>query len=127
MSPQTVARRIATLIQSVRNCEESGNVEWRDRHSDTLHTLVLNALPSGGGFDNGTRLDQRSNPERLVFNTAFHHMDESGSYAGWTHHTVTVRASLVFGIMLTISGRNRNDIKDYIADVFHTALTAEVA
>jgi hypothetical protein len=122
----TVAQRIATLLQSVENCARSGNSEWHTRHLGTLAALVKESMPSGGGFDNGTTLDSASTPEKLIFHTSFHHMDESGMYDGWTEHRVTVRASLVFGITLHVSGRDRNDIKDYIAETFHAALTAEV-
>ena len=44
-------------------------------------------------------------------------------YDGWTNHTLTVRASLQFGIDLTISGRNRNQIKEYLYETFQCALT----
>ena len=51
---------------------------------------------------------------------------ETGMYDGWTEHTVTVRPSLQFGFRLSISGRNRNGIKDYIAEVFGEILNTEV-
>ena len=49
-------------------------------------------------------------------------MNENGFYDGWTDHTLTVRPSLVHGIELEISGRNRNDIKEYLHETFHSAL-----
>lgn len=126
MSTQTVARRIATLLQSIENCAKSGNSEWHAKHSVTLVKLVKESMPSGAGFDAGTRLDNNSTPEKLVFRTSFHHMNETGMYDGWTEHNVTVRASLVHGLSLSISGRDRNGIKDYIAETFELALSAEV-
>jgi hypothetical protein len=53
-------------------------------------------------------------------------MDDVGYYDGWTEHTLTVRPSLAFGIDLKFSGRNRNQIKDYLHEVFHEALTHEI-
>jgi hypothetical protein len=53
-------------------------------------------------------------------------MTEGGMYDGWTEHTVVVTPSLAFGINIRITGRNRNDIKDYLHDVFHEALTKGV-
>jgi hypothetical protein len=79
-----------------------------------------------GGFDNGTTLDMdASNPEKLVFQTSFHHMDENGCYSGWTSHRVVVVPSLAFGIRLHIGGEDRNDIKSYIFESFTEFLTGE--
>ena len=50
-------------------------------------------------------------------------MNEHGFYAGWTKHMVTVRPSLAFGLDVRIGGRDRNAIKDYLAEVFLHALT----
>jgi hypothetical protein len=57
-----------------------------------------------------------------VLETAFHHMTEYGYYDGWTEHTVRVYPEFD-GFRMTISGRNRNDIKDYIYDTFHDCLS----
>lgn len=51
----------------------------------------------------------------------------NGMYNGWTEHVITVRPSLQFGITLSVSGRNCNDIKDYIAEIFQHALTQTIA
>jgi hypothetical protein len=66
-----------------------------------------------------------STDEKLVFTTNFHHMDDNGSYVEWTGHTIVVRASLTSTIEIDVKGRNTNDIKDYLWDVFHHALTQE--
>ena len=49
-------------------------------------------------------------------------MDEHGSYDEWTDHTVIVTASLIHGLNIKITGRNRNDIKEYLRDVFYDFL-----
>jgi hypothetical protein len=117
----------ASLLIAMRNCEQSNNTEWLAKHGDRLQTIVRRYMPSGSGFDNGTAIDMdRSNPARLVFCVAFHHMDTYGCYDGWTEHVVTVRACLAFGFTLTVSGRDRNGIKDYIADAFRDALQQDV-
>jgi hypothetical protein len=93
--------------------------EWFDRHEDTIERIVRDFLPHGSGVDNGVKFDfDHSTGEKLVLHTSFHHMDENGFYDGWTDHTVTVRPSLRFGFDLSVSGRNRNEIKDYLADCF---------
>lgn len=117
---------IATTLQAIRNCEESGNSEWLQTHNERLDNMVREHMPSGSGFDAGTTLDDDSKPERLVFATSYHHMDKHGGYSGWTEHKVIVTPSLQFGFNIRVTGRDRNATKDYIADVFNTVLTTLV-
>ncbi len=113
---------IATAIEARQNCIKSGNTEWQDRWLARLNNIAKNRLPSGSGFDNGTTIDmQTSTPVKIVFDTSFHHMDGYGSYDGWTEHEVIVTPT--FGDFdVKISGRDRNDIKDFIADEFINCL-----
>ena len=95
---------LAGLMAARKNCEESGNDEWLDRHTRRAEDLAKEHLPSGSGFDSDTTLDlATSTSEKLVFNTSFHHMNDVGMYDGWTEHKVTVRASLAFGFTLSIN------------------------
>jgi hypothetical protein len=124
---QPLYRKLACLILAIDNCEFAGNVVWRDKHLATLETLVAKHMPSGSGFDEGTKLVlDDSSPDQLVFKTSFHHMNNNGMYSGWTHHTVTVKPSLTYGFTLKISGRDRKNIKDIIADEFQQSLITEV-
>lgn len=123
MKDRPLYRELASLVVARLNCLKSNNTAWRDRHEDRAGKYVLAHMPAGGGFDNGTQLDfDCSHGGRLLFTTAFHHMDEGGGYDGWTEHNVTVTPSFD-GFDLTVSGRNRNDIKDYIGESFHHALS----
>lgn len=111
-------RDIASACQALRNCQESGNAEWIGRWTAYLDRIERECLPSGSGFDNGTTIDrEKSGPDRLVLLTSFHHMNDGGYYDGWTDHVVTVTPSF-FGPIVKVGGRNRNDIKGYITDVF---------
>lgn len=105
----------------------SRNAEWVKIHHARLEALCKEHMPSGSGFDNGTTLDDNNSARnRLVFNTAFHHMDDNGFYDGWTNHQVIVTPSLQFGRDIRITGKNRRDIKDYMHQVFDHALNCEV-
>ena len=127
MLTRPLYRAIAEKLQAIENCRKSGNLEWEARHGDAIEELVNSHMPSGSGFDNGTTLDtSASTPDKLVFQTAFHHMDENGMYAGWTDHSVTIKASLASGFDMRIGGRDRNGIKDYIAECFSQALEVPV-
>lgn len=115
---------MALLVQALANCRKSDQMSaWEDRHEARMQRLVKNHLPSGSGWDCGTTWsDERSTANKLVFWGSYHHMDESGGYAGWTEHTITVTADLAHGFQLKISGRDRNQIKDYLHDLFDSSL-----
>jgi hypothetical protein len=116
---------LASRIHARKACQGT-NAEWFEKHSETIKLLV-DLLPSGSGFDNGTKIDlEASHAEKLVFYTSFHHMDENGSYSGWTEHTIVVTPSLQHKINLRISGQNRNEVKDAIHEAFYFALTQDV-
>lgn len=120
-------QELASLVQARLNCLEKGNHEWEHNHTNTINRLVKKYLPSGSGFDNGTTIDlDASNRNKLVFNTAFHHMNGGGYYDGWSYHTVTVTPDLSLGFNVKVGGRDRNDIKDYIAGDFDTLLREEI-
>lgn len=116
---------LASRIQARTNCQAAGNTEWFDKHEEVI-TNLASFLPSGSGFDSGTKIDlQDSTGEKIVLETSFHHMNENGYYDGWTNHRVYVTPAFVGGFNLRITGRDRNSIKEYIADVFHEVLSSE--
>lgn len=124
---RTLIQAIASKVAARENCLSSvpPNTEWYHRHTAAGDALAK-FLPSGSGFDSGTKIDwDKSRSERLVFTTSYHHMNENGMYDGWTDHTVIVSASLPFGIDIRVTGVNRNDIKEYIGETFQYALTRE--
>jgi hypothetical protein len=88
--------------------------------------MLVDLLPSGSGIDSGTKLDlNASHAEKLVFDIAYHHMNDGGFYDGWTQHRIVVTPSFT-GINLRISGRDRNDIKDYLYQTYDYALKQDV-
>jgi hypothetical protein len=118
MTAQKTYRAIAHTLAAIENCKDRGNDEWLEKHRLRLER-IMDWAPSGGGIDSGTKLDMElSTPNKIVFHTSFHHMDENGGYDGWTEHTVTVRPSLLWNFDISISGRNRNDIKEHLHDTF---------
>ncbi len=123
----TIAKYLARLIDARANCEKNGIQEWFTNHSNRLKHMEKCYLPSGSGFDNGTKIDLvKSDGNKLVLETSFHHMNSDGYYDGWTQHVITVTPSFIFGLNIKISGRNKNDIKDYIHETFNQALNAEI-
>ncbi len=124
MTPHSLIETIAGLIQARVNCAKAGNTEWLGKHSDSLHAIERNDLPSGSGIDSGTTIDlDTSTVNRIVFNTAFRHMSEHGYYDGWTEHRVIAQPSFIGRLTVTVTGRNRNDIKDYLGETFNYCLS----
>lgn len=127
---------IAMSLAAMRNCEEKANdahtmasyspghfTRVANEHEFRINALIKEHAPHGSGFDAGTKLDfDKSTVDKLVFKADFHHMDDHGYYCGWTEHEVIVKASLAFGFSLKVTGRDKRQIKDFIADTFHTAL-----
>ena len=68
-------------------------------------------------------IKQRFKPiwNKLVFCAPFHHMNSDGYYTEWTNHYITVIPTFD-GFDIAVSGSNKNDIKNYIADRFDIAL-----
>lgn len=127
MTRKPLYQELAALLQAQANCRRANNGEWLDRHGESIATLVKNFMPSGSGIDGGTTLDHdASKPNRLVFNLSYHHMNDCGMYDGWTEHTLIVTPSLISGYDIRITGRNRNDIKEYLAEVYGYDLQQEV-
>lgn len=123
---ETLAVILAKIAAAWRNTRESNNRKWHEEHYLQIQKLVKAHMPSGSGFDAGTHIELDACRENLlVFRTEFHHMDDNGVYCGWTAHRVYVRPSFVFGFLITISGPNKRNIKDYIHDAFYSALSEE--
>jgi len=89
---------------------------------DKLESL----LPSGSGIDSGCKIDrEKSGLKKVVINTSFHHLNDDGNYTGWTNHQIIITPNLSEYPDLKITGVNKNDIKDYLSDVFNDCLILE--
>lgn len=119
----TLIAEIANLCQARHNCIERGNTEWQSKHVQRLAEIEKALLPSGSGIDSGTKIDyEASNQDKVVLNASFHHMNDGGYYDGWTEHVITVTPAFS-GVNIRISGRDRNEIKDYLHEVYSLCLT----
>jgi hypothetical protein len=122
---RSVIRQIAATLEAMRYYNERKDTEWADKHFAHAHELTRKHLPSGSGFDRGTWLVLNECTEsKIVFEAAFHHMNQSGMYTRWTEHKVIVTPAFA-GLALRITGRDLNGVKDHIAETFEYALTRE--
>ena len=121
-------QKLSQVLAASHAANAANNMEWIVKHSETIDRLCQTFMPSGSGFDAGTTLDvNRSSAEKLIFDSAYHHMDANGCYDGWSDLTITVKPSLQFEINIKITGlrrKNRHDM-DYMMDTFYEALNTE--
>jgi len=126
---QHIAREIAR-IKRLEDARDGGSLHHADVLDDAvagLERLVKDKFPSGSGFDAGTRLYlDNAKPDRYAFKCDYHHMNDVGMYDGWTEHDVIVTPSMEWGFNLRITGRDRNNIKDYMGDCFQAILNEEM-
>lgn len=114
-------KELSSLVQARKTCIESSNNEWAVKHGTTIARLVSNHLPSEWKIDVNS-----SHADKLVFEGSYHHMNDVGYWDGYTDHTIVLTPSLLSDFNLRISGRNRNEIKEYIHDIFDTAMREDV-
>lgn len=120
-----LASRVRTIIWHDKNDMSSGSDPYT-RNVEEVERLCKAFMPSGSGFDVGTKLLlDDSKPGRLVFQTSFHHMNDAGMYDGWTEHRVYAIAEHD-GMDIVVGGRDRNQIKDYIAECMTQALKQQI-
>jgi hypothetical protein len=125
--PRPLYEVLSSCLLQRENCKAHWNEKYFEISTERILSLVKEYLPSGSGVDSGTTIDlEKSTSEKFVFQADFHHMDDFGSYAGWSEHTVTIKPSLFDKFTVSVSGRNRNDIKDHLAEMFYFALREKV-
>ena len=118
-----VYEMLAQKINAYLTCNEEHALNAEHYIRDEIDTL----LPSGSGFDSGSAVSLiDSKQDRLVINTSYHHMNENGYYTRWSDHDVILTPSFIGGFDIRVTGRNINDIKDYIADTFYHALSETI-
>ncbi len=121
-----IFQSIAKKIQARQNCINSKNYSKWCKHENAILDLIKQTAPSGSGIDCGTKIElDLSNENKLVFNLSYHHMNENGMYDGWTEHQVIVTPSLTQQFQIRITGKDRNEIKDYLRETYAIWLSQE--
>lgn len=115
-------KQLAGRIAARNNCIKTNNEVWKTTHEEVIDEMMEH-LPHGSGIDAGTKfLLEESTPQRLVFSFSYHHMNENGYYDGWTDHKLIITPT--FGSYdMKITGRDRNDTKAYLYDLFSEIFT----
>jgi len=111
----------AQLAQAIA-WQATATADWAGRSQNIIDHILKNHLPHGSGIDAEVTLDDSSHAEKIVICFEYHHMNDGGFYDGWTEHTVIVTPSLVNGFSMQITGMDRNQVKDYLYEVFDCSL-----
>lgn len=118
----TLLQQLVTTQTALDNCRRSGNLEWLERHKEKQTELCAH-LPSGSGIDGGTTLLSLTESSATL-SCDYHHMDPDGFYTHWSSYTITVEATFT-GLNVQVVGEGE-DIREYLAEVYHDALSEEV-
>ena len=126
---QPLYQLLAGITGARLNCianenQDQNRMEWTDRHTDRIESLVKDYLPSGSGIDSGVTFNfDKSTADKLVLDSSYHCMDDMGGYDGWIDFTVIITPSLQFGFQMDITGDfSRHDLEDYLHEVFSHCL-----
>jgi hypothetical protein len=114
---------MTTVIQALSSAISRAHYPGCD---NAIEYLVNEYLPHGSGLDGMVCVDlTRSKSNKIFIDVEYHHMNEVGMYDGWTNHSIVVTPTF-FGVDIRVTGKDRNSIKEYLADLFHSALMDEV-
>jgi hypothetical protein len=116
--------KLSANFSSWKNCVKNNNKMWEDTWKDSIDKQ-LELLPHGSGLDAGVHFDWKtSTPDKLIFKFSFHHM-EDGYYDGWTDHQLILTPAFHTEYNIKITGEDRNDIKDYLYELFDHIFTLD--
>jgi hypothetical protein len=119
----SVLYMIASIISARAVNLARGNQERVDDWEEKLVQIIKDFLPHGSGVDNGVDIDlSYSNHNRVKLTCGFHHMTGNGYYDGWTQHSIILTPSFTSQCDMKITGRDRNNIKEYLGQLFDNSL-----
>lgn len=141
MVKQTLAQALAGVLDQKRGIErclasEEMNAGLRDHWQGILDTVGVRLeqleqlLPSGSGFNAGTRIVHGALRRVVLFSSSYQYMNAEGYYDGWLTFNVRVVPDWE-GILITVSKTDGDpehweEVSEYIGDMFHGCLTQEV-
>lgn len=109
---------------------QSPNDNIRQDAIENLKHVEKNFLPSGSGIDNGCKIavckftNEFKELEWFEISFGYHHMNDAGYYTNWTQHKLRIKPDWI-GFSMSISGNDQNQIKEYLYDTFHLALSKD--
>jgi len=110
------------LYQKIARVASQKN--WAKRSKEL--SLLQELLPNGNGIRGQEGLAVillESTEKRIVIGTIYWHPKDR---YGWTAHQVVITPSFEGEINIRITGKNENNVKKYLHDIFREALMNEI-
>ena len=87
--------------------------------------MLQKLLPIGNGIEKECVISLKSTKKRIVIDTAYWHPNDNYETGLWTDHQVVITPSFEGEINIRVTGKNVDNIKEYINEVFRKALMKE--
>ena len=113
-------RSLAAALVAAHAWRKTVTPQYADECDKRIAALE-SSLPSGSGINSGTTVEY-AGPNKIVLSCGFHHIDEHGFYDGWTYHKIIVKPTFNGHLHVRVTGRDRNLIKEHLADIYREAL-----
>lgn len=107
-------RDLANLVTIYSICKDR-DIDEMDKCHRSISTMIATLRGSRGIINSILFNLENSSPDMLLFSVFICWPGEQNMI----EHTVKIRPSFTEGFLLTISGRNRNEVKTYLVDIFH--------
>jgi len=113
---------ISFVIDFINNCNDT-------RYQSVIDNYIIPKLPSGNGIDNGCKINlKQSKPLKIIIDSSYHVMNESGIYDRWIDFKIIVTPSFD-NIDINIRGNfgsKYQHLKDYLIEIFQDSLSKEI-
>ena len=111
---------ISFVIDFINNCNDT-------RYQSVIDNYIIPKLPSG--IDNGCKINlKQSKPLKIIIDSGYHVMNESGIYYRWIDFKIIVTPSFD-NIDINIRGNFGSEyqhLKDYLIEIFQDSLSKEI-
>ena len=106
------------LYQKIARVASQKNTPLKEKQLSWLQEL----LPFGNGIEAVCVIPLKSTKKRIVIDTYYWHPDYSDE---WTIYKVVITPSFEGEINIRITGKNEDNVKEYLHDIFRQALMKE--
>lgn len=83
---------IFSKLMAIKNCRESNNTEWEEKHTDHLKEILLEHLPYGSGFNGEWDFEFVTDTKtpHILCSNCFDTMDEEGYWGPSIDFTIKI-------------------------------------
>ena len=115
----TLVSALINTSKLIDNYKSSDHTDWAAFHEEKLAKLCRDHLPRGIGVF-GVSVAATTDT-KAVFYCLYRHTDKHGYFVCNTAYRIVVRPTFT-GLAIRVLGRNKYNVKEYLADQFRDAL-----